>query len=134
MLDESSRLPTRQELHDGVINRDGVGESDALGVPGSLAYGVLVNASAVHGAPIFMNLVNSAALQAVVDAVGLKDGDGGGQGNDGPAGDGAAAAGGDGADGREEKAMPRCVCICVLCVFCFVSVLRELNHVLCVDG
>lgn len=37
--------------------------------PGSLTYGVLVNASAVHGAPIFMNLVNSAALQAVVGSI-----------------------------------------------------------------
>lgn len=34
----------------------------------SLKYGVLVNASAVHGAPVFMNLVNSAALQAIAAA------------------------------------------------------------------
>lgn len=44
------------------------------GSPGSLAYGVLVNASALHGAPIFMNLVNSAALQAVTAAVAVDEG------------------------------------------------------------
>ena len=61
VLDSSSRLPantTEQPLLD---------DSDG---PGTLAYGVLVNASATHGAPIFMNLVNSAALQAIVDAKG----------------------------------------------------------------
>lgn len=34
----------------------------------SIKYGVMVNASAVHGGPVFMNLVNSAALQAIAAA------------------------------------------------------------------
>lgn len=72
-------------------------------------YGVLVNASAVHGAPIFMNLVNSAALQAVVDAVGVRSGQGDGQGQGSP-GDAAGGAGGAaaGAGGSREKELPRC--------------------------
>lgn len=54
--------------------------------PGSLTYGVLVNASAIHGAPIFMNLVNSAALQVVVGDLGETGGEGvgaRGEGEDG---------------------------------------------------
>lgn len=72
MLDASSRLPATTNEHPSPD------ESDA-DQPGTLAYGVLVNASATHGAPIFMNLVNSAALQAIVDAKGAE-----GQGVDMP--------------------------------------------------
>lgn len=53
VLDESSQLP----------QPGGVGDDSA-----SLVYGVLVNASAVHAAPIFMNLVNTAALQSIANA------------------------------------------------------------------
>lgn len=62
VLDGSSKLPTAPQRS---TPEDGLHAATASGVPGSLAYGVLVNASAVHGAPIFMNLVNSAALQVV---------------------------------------------------------------------
>lgn len=78
VLDGSSRLPNSSRLllpsppdEDGdEEEEEGKGEAGGEGGnvgywPGSLAYGVLVNASAVHGAPIFMNLVNSAALQAI---------------------------------------------------------------------
>ncbi|CBJ29591.1 conserved unknown protein [Ectocarpus siliculosus] len=71
VLDNSSCLPTmtpRQRLGleedrylHGLFQNHSTNHSD-----GSLAYGVLINASAVHAAPIFVNLVNSAALQAVV--------------------------------------------------------------------
>lgn len=53
ILDESSHLPSP-----GALAND----------PGSLVYGVLVNASAVHAAPMFMNLVNTAALQSIANA------------------------------------------------------------------
>lgn len=55
ILDESSHLPT--DTHKNLT----VPDDEA----GSVVYGVLVNASAVHGAPIFMNLVDTAAFQAV---------------------------------------------------------------------
>lgn len=64
VLDASSRLPATTTTTEHPSPDD---ESDA-DQPGTLAYGVLVNASAAHGAPIFLNLVNSAALQAIVDA------------------------------------------------------------------
>lgn len=63
VLDASSLLPAASNEEPKLDDSD----SDQ---PGTLAYGVLVNASAAHGAPIFMNLVNSAALQAIVDAKG----------------------------------------------------------------
>lgn len=72
VLDASSRLPVTATEQPSLDDSD----SDQLG---TLAYGVLVNASAAHGAPIFMNLVNSAALQAIVDAKGRE-----GQGVDVP--------------------------------------------------
>lgn len=67
-MDGSSRLPnsSRLFLPSDEEGEEADGEGGNVGYwPGSLAYGVLVNASAVHGAPIFMNLVNSAALQAI---------------------------------------------------------------------
>lgn len=89
VLDGSSRLPNSSRLllpsdEDGEEEQEG--NSGQLGYwAGSLAYGVLVNASAVHGAPIFMNLVNSAALQAIFasesSGEGRQQGSGSGGGN-----------------------------------------------------
>lgn len=82
VLDGSSRLPNSSysQLHH---HSEAAEEDEEVAYwAGFLAYGVLVNASAVHGAPIFMNLVNSAALQAIVasesesEALGVGDGEG----------------------------------------------------------
>lgn len=96
VLDNSSCLPTmtpRQRLGSeedhylhGLFQNHSTNHSD-----GSLAYGVLINASAVHAAPIFVNLVNSAALQAVVA-----------DGGDSEGGEGVAV-GGERSDAGEEK-------------------------------
>ncbi|CAM9094590.1 unnamed protein product, partial [Laminaria digitata] len=78
VLDASSHLSatTTTATTEQPSLRDSDPDSDQ---PGTLVYGVLVNASAMHGAPIFMNLVNSAALQAIV---GAKEGEGQGEGVD----------------------------------------------------
>ncbi|CAM9424100.1 unnamed protein product, partial [Ectocarpus fasciculatus] len=97
VLDNSSCLPTtatrqRLGLEEGHSLHGLFQNHSANHSAGSLAYGVLVNASAVHAAPIFVNLVNSAALQAVVA-----------DGGDTEGGEGAAV-GGERSDAGEEKA------------------------------
>lgn len=71
VFDSSSRFPvTSPQPQSFLMEEDDNSWSnygpDRNRTPGALVYGVLVNASALHAAPIFLNLVNSAALQALV--------------------------------------------------------------------
>ncbi|CAM9759620.1 unnamed protein product, partial [Discosporangium mesarthrocarpum] len=65
--DEGASLHNSVRVGGGNSSEAGGGDGGDSLVGGAVVYGVLVNASAVHAAPIFMNLVHTATLQAILN-------------------------------------------------------------------